>query len=90
MVDKEVIKKFKMTGEVSTEEYVVFILKNYILKGHTLEDYQEDLVFKYGFTGDYARALKESALDSIKEYVKEKEQSYETWEEEMKRKGLNK
>lgn len=88
MIKKDFIKKMEKTGEVSTEEFTLFLLEHYFAKGYTLDDYQNDLVFKYNFSNSYAEACKESAYDTIKQYIKDRAGNIETWEHEMERRGI--
>lgn len=64
------IKHMAKTGEVTREEFVLFLLKHYLLDGKSLDDYYNDLLDRYSST--YALACVEQAKKDIRAYVKRK------------------
>lgn len=64
------IKHMAKTGEVTSEEFVLFLLEHYLMNEKSLNDYYNDLIDQYSST--YALACVEHAKKVIKAYVKKK------------------
>ena len=68
MDSKEFRKILFKTGEVSTDDILKYMLKNYFLKGYGLEELEADMILKYNTSEYYAKALKESFEKTLKDY----------------------
>ncbi len=68
MNSRAFMKRIFKTGEGTTEEIIKYILKNYFLKGLTLDDFESDLLEKYKKNEWYAKALKDTFADRMKMY----------------------
>ena len=68
MNSKAFLKKIFKTGEATPEEVIKYILKNYFLKGNTLDDFELDLIMKYKTSEWYAKALRDSFEVALKKY----------------------
>ena len=68
MDSKAFLKRIFKTGEGTPEEIVKYILKNYFLKGDTLDDFEYDLIMKYNKGEWYAKALRDCFEDKRKKY----------------------
>lgn len=86
MDKKEFVKHLKLTGEVSTDQLVMFLLKYYLtdnVKDLLIGDFIDDLVFKYGCDDDgYIEGMTRSCLESIEKYIEKHKDTVQTWEEE--------
>lgn len=79
------IKNMAKTGEVSSDQFTMFLLEHYFMQGKNLDDYHDDLTCEFEYPGIYADSCVKSAKDSMKEYIKRHEPQVETWSEERKR-----
>lgn len=70
MDSKAFMKKIFKTGEGTTEEIVQFMLKNYFLKGYTLDDFEDDLILKYHKDEWYAKAVRECFEEKMVKWSK--------------------
>lgn len=64
------LKEVFDTGEASGADIVKFMLQEYFLKGLNLNDFEDDLIYKYNTSEDYARSLARSFHYSLQEYIK--------------------
>lgn len=64
------LTKIFWDDKATDEEIVKFMIKNYFLKRETLEDFQDDLVFKYNRGNIYARGLKKRFEDALQKYCR--------------------
>lgn len=58
------------TGEVTSTEWIAFLLEHYFMLGLRLEDYKEELVVNYEYGELYALACYEDAEKTIKDFIK--------------------
>lgn len=63
--------EFFKSKPLSEEKIVKFMIENYFLKGHNLDDLHDDLLFKYNKSEKDATDLKESIEETLKNYCKE-------------------
>jgi len=82
------VRNMGKTGKVSSDQWVLFLLEHYFMKGLDLDAYEEDLEIQYGYSEGYAVACHEQAKDGIKDFVKRHKETSETWEQEINRKGI--
>ena len=82
------VRNMAKTGKVSTDQFVFFLLGNYTAEGYTLHDYEEDLIFQYGYSDTYAENCKEEAKKCIKEFLQRNKETVDSWEQEIQRKEL--
>jgi len=68
MNGKELMKRIFKTGEATDDEIVKFMIKYYFLKGQTLDDFCDDLIFKYNKPEEYCRAVRDCFEDKLKKY----------------------
>ena len=60
----EFIEAMAETGDVTTKDFVIFLLEYYLLQGKGIDDYYRALCDKYN--QNYAEACTEAALENIK------------------------
>ncbi len=80
------IKNMAKTGEVSSDQFTMFLLEHYFMQGKNLEDYHDDLTCEFEYSDQYASLCVKSAKSSIKEFLKNHEGQVETWKQEQERK----
>ena len=68
MRGNEFLQRIFKTGEATDDEAIKFMIKHYFLKGHTLDDFEDDLIFKYNKPEEYSRALRDCFEDKLKKY----------------------
>lgn len=70
MDKKEFIKRLKDDeNNYSIKEMVIFLLREYILQDYKIDDFEDDLIFKYNFTGTQARKVMSNCRRAIKDFV---------------------
>lgn len=79
------IKHMAKTGEVSADQFTMFLLEHYLLLGKTLEDYHDDLTCVFEYSDRYATECVKSAKYCIKDFIKRHKSNMETWSDERKR-----
>ena len=62
------MKRIFKIGEGTTEEIIQYMLKNYFLKGLTLDNFESDLLEKYKKGEWYSKALRECFEEKMKKY----------------------
>lgn len=82
---KSFFKKLMTSGEVSDDEFVLFLLKYYFAVGRNIDDFQDDLTCEFDCTDNYSEACKESAKRSIKKFIMRYDLIAESWEQEQTR-----
>lgn len=70
------IKNMAKTGEVTSIEWIVFLLEHYFMKDLALQAYKEELVVDYGYSETYALACYEDAKKTIKGFIKSVKQNH--------------
>jgi hypothetical protein len=68
MNGKEFLKRLFKTGDATDEEISKFMLKYYFLKGYGLDDFYDDLIFKYNKPEEYCKAVRDCFEDVLKKY----------------------
>jgi|APDOM4702015248_1054824.scaffolds.fasta_scaffold722051_2 hypothetical protein len=68
MGKKAFLTKVFNESSVTDDEIIKFVIKNYFLNGETLEDFQDDLVFKYRRDNKYAKRVKERFQNALEHY----------------------
>lgn len=63
------ISDMAKTGDVTTKEFVIFLLEFYLLQDKSLNNYYQDLCDRYN--QNYAEACTESAIEAIKIFIEE-------------------
>jgi hypothetical protein len=64
------LKEVFDTGEASDMDMVKFMLQEYFLKGLNLNDFQEDLIYKYYTSEDYARDLARDFHNRLEKFIR--------------------
>lgn len=64
------LKEVFDTGEASDDDILKFVLQEYFLKGLNLNDFEEDLIYKYYTREDYAEELTRRFHDRLTKYCK--------------------
>lgn len=68
MNSRNFLKTLFKSGLVEKEDIIKFVIKNYYLKGLTLEDFRQDLIEKYKTGEIYANALIKDFKKVLVEY----------------------
>lgn len=70
MNSREFLKNLYKTGDTTPEEISKFMLKNYFLKGLTLEDFESDMIKAHTKHESYAKSLADCFRAELKKYSK--------------------
>ena len=70
MIKDDFIKELFHSGKVSDKEILKYLLKNYFLKGYSLDDFEDDLTFKCNTSLWYAKAVREEFETKLNNYSK--------------------
>lgn len=68
MNGKELMTRIFKTGEATDDEVIKFMIKYYFLKGQILDDFEDDLIFKYNKPEEYCKALRDCFEEKLKKY----------------------